>query len=115
MLIKEAFGKFTYSEYNDRTDIGGNKALARQVAHVSYPMNWDDFYALASAKPKACFVKTHHPPKDDAPAIYVLRDGQAATVSYFHYLNNFGTRAFALRDVVLGSVAFGSWSQHVEA
>ncbi|MGI9433368.1 MAG: sulfotransferase domain-containing protein, partial [Geminicoccaceae bacterium] len=42
-------------------------------------------------------------------------DGQAATVSYFHYLNNFGTRAFALRDVVLGSVAFGSWSQHVEA
>jgi hypothetical protein len=115
LVLKEAFGKFTYSEYNDLTDIGDDRALARKVNHVSYPMSWDAYYELARKKPKLYLVKTHGPPKDDAPAIYVLRDGRAASVSYRHYLNNYGKLPTTLRDVVLGSVEFGSWSQHIES
>src|SRR5690242_6425767 len=32
------------------------------------------------------FVKTHELPTDDAPAIYVVRDGRDAIVSYAHYI-----------------------------
>ncbi len=73
-------------------------------------------------------VKTHEPPLDGGPAIYVVRDGRAATVSYWHYVNAFAKRKLhyavqpwkrprniPLSDVVRGNVPFGSWSDHVRA
>src|SRR3546814_7459149 len=54
------------------------------------------------------------PPTDDAPAIYVVRDGRSSIVSYWHYLQTFGNYQVDLKDVVLGNVPFGSWSEHVE-
>ena len=60
-------------------------------------------------------MKTHDLPRDDAPAIYVIRDGRASIVSYFHYLRMIVGSDVSLSDVVSGSVLYQSWSEHFEA
>jgi hypothetical protein len=59
-------------------------------------------------------VKTHELPTDDAPTIYVMRDGRAVIVSYFHYQNDFGYPT-EIGPLIAGNVWPGSWSKHVEA
>ncbi len=113
-ILRQSFGLFSYSMYNDVHDLGASKDRARLVGHVSYSMSWDRFYQIASAKRRYVFVKTHDPPFDDAPAIYIVRDGRSAIVSYRHYFNTFGNRQVSLLDVVLGDTHFGSWSEHIE-
>lgn len=59
-------------------------------------------------------VKTHGPPTDDEPAIYVVRDGRAVLASYFHLLRDFST-AKPMNEIIAGDVWVGSWSDHVRA
>ena len=68
------------------------------------------------------FVKTHEFPSDDSPAIYVIRDGRDAIVSFAHYLENFNPGDVAgldfpqiIEKLILGEIGFGSWGRHVEA
>lgn len=56
----------------------------------------------SSAPKSAAFVKTHGPPEDDDPAIYVIRDGRAAIVSYFHYIRNLQDSSVTLERVIRG-------------
>ncbi len=72
--------------------------------------------------PEPHFLKTHELPSDEAPAIYVVRDGRDAVVSYAHYLQRYQPDSVAgltfpqvLERVILGRVASGSWSRHVDA
>lgn len=58
-----------------------------------------------------CLVKTHTPPLDDRPAIYVVRDGRDALVSLYHFWNE----TMALSDIVAGHNNFGTWGDHVTA
>jgi hypothetical protein len=67
----------------------------------------------SSAPKSAAFVKTHGTPEDDDPAIYVIRDGRAAIVSYFHYIRNLQDSSVTLERVIRGDVWGGSWSDHV--
>ena len=60
-------------------------------------------------------VKTHDLPADDFPAIYVIRDGRAAIVSYYHMLRDFTEMKPSLEDIISGAVWPGSWSAHVDA
>jgi len=60
-------------------------------------------------------VKTHDYPADDAPAIYVVRDGRSALISYLHYLNDHELRSIPFEDVIEGRVWPGSWSAHFAA
>lgn len=68
-------------------------------------------------------VKTHDLPADDRPAIYIVRDGRAAVVSYWHYLQHYAPRTGLRRilrprtldRVIRGKVQFGSWSNHLRA
>ena len=59
-------------------------------------------------------MKTHDHPTDDAPAIVSVRDGRASVVSYWHFLGDY-SEPVDLRNVISGSVGFGSWSDHVRA
>lgn len=61
----------------------------------------------------ASFVKTHDNPENTRPAIYVIRDGREACVSYSHFMRD----CPSLRYVIEGdSIAwFGSWSDHLKA
>ena len=56
-------------------------------------------------------VKTHRRPPDDGAAIYVVRDGRAATVSRW----GFQGKRKPLRAFVAGDTSFGTWGSHVAA
>jgi len=116
-ILNRAFGINTYSLYDDKADIGSRRALREVVGHASHELDQQEFYARASAADDTYFVKTHDAPQDDAKAIYIVRDGRASVVSYFHYLKTFaaGQNCLTLKDVILGNCYFGSWSEHFAA
>ena len=64
-------------------------------------------------------LKTHEwpPPNDDSPAIYIVRDGRDAVVSYAHYICQYVEpgRDFdeALHAAIVADDIFGGWSRHV--
>lgn len=71
------------------------------------------------------FVKTHHLPQDDSlPAVYLVRDGRDALVSYAHYvlrierqMPTYGAELFqsTLYDLILEDRSpFGTWKTNVE-
>ena len=80
------------------------------------------------------FVKTHHLPSDNYPAIYLVRDGRDSLVSYTHYLISFRDNSLksywqrkiktifgwneyteTLIDLIVSSDRnYGSWSENVK-
>ncbi len=63
-------------------------------------------------------VKTHDLPSDDGPAIYVVRDGREACVSYYHFLTDDNPAEKATHgSTIRGSTEhrFCNWSQHLRA
>ncbi|MEZ5558732.1 MAG: sulfotransferase domain-containing protein [Pseudomonadales bacterium] len=117
VLLHHAFGLDTYSIYNDPVDIAADAGTSNLVGHRMLPEG-ASVESLRS-RPEVCVVKTHdHPPDNDDPAIYVIRDGRECAVSYAHYRQDYNDLADlqnTLEDVVLGRVPFGSWGQHVTA
>lgn len=71
-----------------------------------------------------CFLKTHEMPGEDSwPAIYLVRDGRDALVSYAHYVL-YEERGIApdsdrelflrtLEELILSKERFGGWGRHV--
>jgi hypothetical protein len=60
-------------------------------------------------------IKTNEPPIDDAPAIYLIRDGRSAIVSYFHYLNDIQGLPATLEELIRGEIFPGFWADHYKA
>ncbi len=115
-MLKQVFCHESYSQYNDRKDIGSRPDVASNVGHRSYEKPWLEFLAAAKAAPDLHIIKTHHPPQDDEPAIYVVRDGRAAAVSFFHFLCDERKReGVTLEKVIEGDTPFGSWGDHLDA
>lgn len=104
-ILNRCFGLPSTSVYG-LDDLGGNAALERYAGHFnadSPPPGLDPDAPL--------LVKTHHAPADDGPAIYVVRDGRAATVSLWEFMN----KRMPLRALICGYSAGGTWSSHVAA
>lgn len=60
-------------------------------------------------------LKTHGFPDDDAPAIYLLRNGILSTESWYHYHKNSESESeIPLEEVIAGATQFGSWASHVK-
>ena len=61
--------------------------------------------------------KTHALDVDGHRAIYVIRDGREACVSYWHYTQDIsGNRDCTLEDIITGRLeGFPDWSSHVNA
>lgn len=59
------------------------------------------------------YVKTHDKPQDDRPAIYVVRDGREACVSYSHFMRDCPSLRYTIEGP--SSTWFGSWSEHLKA
>jgi hypothetical protein len=83
ILLKQIYGIKTYSIYNDPlfdkldvSDIVGHNNL-----HLTFPE--------MKASEQIFFVKTHHLPSDNSPAIYLVRDGRDSLVSYAHFILSF--------------------------
>ena len=78
------------------------------------PRNWRDAMVQDPQAPPV-LIKTHGPPDDDGPAIFIVRDGHAAIHSYYHYHRKFAFEQPSLTEVIAGACQFGSWSDHYRA
>ncbi len=89
-------------------DLLGAKSLEKYVGHVEVApgelRNWPGKKGIQA-------VKTHKYPVDDTPAIYVVRDGRAASVSLWEFIN----RKVSLDEVIAGDHLYGAWSNHLSA
>ena len=78
--------------------------------------SWDDFYVRASSSNQLFAIKTHQYPRDNQKAIYVVRDGRQALVSYRKFHQDFlGDRQSSLLQLISGLDYYGGWSAHYEA
>lgn len=119
-ILHQAFGLPSYSVYDDPCDIGANPGVAQLVGHRPLGMDLDRFLDEHRRADAPTFLKTHDAPELAHPgerAIYIARDGRAASVSYRNYLRRvIGRPRVTIEDVVLGrNVRFGHWSGHIES
>lgn len=117
-LLKTCFDLVSYDAERamgeGRTDM--MESSAGRVGDVEIEGDWATFYARAKASPEIFVVKTHRPPMDDSPCIYVVRDGRAACQSYAKYMRNFHPDAGrTLLQVIVGEDFYGDWSSHYSA
>ena len=54
-------------------------------------------------------IKTHKLNKDNNRAIYVVRDGRAASISLWHFYS----KKISKKDIILGNTRFGKWKDHL--
>jgi len=79
----------------------------------------------AHAAPETRYVKTHElPGEDQASAMYIVRDGRDALVSYAHYIHRYDRGELDVgREVMLETLRalierdewFGGWGHHVDS
>ena len=80
-ILWHCFGLRSASIY--RNDLGGRKALEDYVGYISTDLMAGPHFP-ADGLP---LVKTHEYPQSPAPAIYVVRDGRAASISLWNFYN----------------------------
>jgi len=104
-VLRQCFGLRSASIYRD--DLMRLPVIEGLAGHIEHgPDGRLDF-----ADQPLQLIKTHAPPFDGRPAIYVLRDGRDAAISLYHFMHE----RRALEDIVTGSTQFGSWADHVTA
>lgn len=112
IILREAFAISSYSLYDDIDDFGNRPEAAAAVGHISHGLTPEAFYDKARNEKEMFYVKTHDAPCDDAPVIYVVRDGRSVTTSYAKYLNEITKVSKSVSDVILGDVTYGAWGDH---
>lgn len=111
LILKQAFGLRSTSLYEGeiaRWDIA--PGTADLIGHYERGRRYDPAEKAASE-----IVKTNEPPLDDAPAIYLVRDGRSALVSYFHYLNDIQGLPVTFEELIRGEIFPGFWADHCKA
>ena len=110
-LVYQTMGLGSYSDELGEIPITD---AAYYYEHLTIPDDrWDQFYRDATASPNTYLVKTHLPPRDSQPAIYVLRDGRNALTSYAHFHRDMQEGSeVSLLDLVLGIDYYGTWAEH---
>ena len=104
-IMRNCFGLRSVSIYPN--DLGGNKKLEEYVGHIEYEPNT----RVRFFKNSIPLVKTHEYDKDNIPAIYVIRDGRAASYSLWRFYNG----SLSLEKIIEGQHRFGTWSNHVKS
>jgi len=103
-ILWHCFGYKSSSVYPN--DLAGNKPLEEYVGHIERATQ----NTMESSNHNIpSLVKTHEPPSDRNPAIYVVRDGRPACVSFWKFYN----QSLPLTSVIAGQHRFGSWGQHI--
>ena len=104
-ILFQCFGLRSASVY--LRDLGGNKELEDFVGHIEHEQE-NRILFPPNAIP---LIKTHELDTYGNPAIYVIRDGRAASVSLWNFYN----RNISLEEVIEGRHRFGTWANHVES
>jgi len=88
-------------------------AACERIGHRDIATTWMDFYQEALRSDDSIIIKTHKPPIDEQPAIYIIRDGRASCYSYLRYHESFLPEAGrSLLQIILGDDFYGDWSSH---
>jgi hypothetical protein len=82
-----------------------SESVGRQIGHVEHGPNRQ----INLTGERFWLIKTHGGPQDGRHAIYVLRNGREATLSYHRFLR--GT--VSLKDIIEGRGQLPSWSDHL--
>ena len=112
VLLSRYFNAKTYSIYDDESDIGRSATLTARTGHT--PMGSVDFLRAAERSKRHFFIKTHGLPEDDHPAIYIVRDGRAATAAFWEFRRELRGVHEPLHSVAIGENWVGPWARHVE-
>jgi hypothetical protein len=131
MLLHHLHGLKTYSVYDDPL-LERMDGSADAVGHEKLPGSIDEL----DSHETVYLVKTHHLPRDERPAIQIVRDGRDALVSYAKFMQSFENPfvsmgwlnravrsltgwkedAAILQGLILSSGGdFGSWAENVVA
>ncbi|MBN9308584.1 sulfotransferase domain-containing protein [Devosia sp.] len=100
-IIYHCFGVRSASVY--RQDLG-ELGVGDLVGHIEHGPDGSIDFGDAPVR----LIKTHAPPQDDRPAIYIIRDGRAATTSLYEFYK----RRVPLHDIIEGW-RFGTWRDHL--
>lgn len=84
------------------------------IGHCEVSGDWDAFYRQASLSPDIHLVKTHRPPVDEQPYIYIVRDGRSAVLSFQKFNRTYNHQDFSLTSLILGAGGYGGWSEHYQ-
>jgi len=122
ILLHEAHGLTTYSIHGDL--LFERIGVAETIGHAPMPASIDELDRRA----ELYLIKTHDLPRDGRPAIYLVRDGRDALVSYTHFRAQCGGARWRRWIAGLLSTGFqrrltrticdqryGGWSGHVDA
>lgn len=82
------------------------------IGHVEYESEWADFYREATESDAVVLVKTHLPPIDTQPFVYIVRDGRSAILSYQAFNKTFNGLDLPLTHLIAGIGGYGGWSDH---
>jgi len=104
-LLWQCFGLRSASVYPN--DLGGNKQLEEYVGHIEHGIDKQ----IQFPKNNIPLVKTHEYNRDNHPALYVIRDGRAASISLW----KFYSKRISLESIIKGQHRFGTWSNHLQS
>lgn len=103
----------TSDEVGEKKIVGLTDLSRRSAGIVEILGSWENYYQAATQTDEIILVKTHRPPRDKQPAIYVVRDGRKACLSYSRFHQRFTPPPYpALLDIILGDDFYGGWSEH---
>lgn len=112
-VLKQTMGLSSYSDESVPEEIPLNAATLDAFGASPLTQTWDAFYQIARDSKEKFLVKTHLMPRDDQPAIYVVRDGRHSLVSYFKYHQKFfPEHTGGLFELAMGEDYYGGWSEH---
>jgi hypothetical protein len=115
-VLKECLGLSTFSLHDDGDRrVFATPSLCEAVGHEARVGTNEALLDSALSSPSPVVVKTHEPPLLDAKTIRVVRNGQSALVSYYHFLNDVEHVPATMESVIRGQVYAGSWSNHHRA
>jgi hypothetical protein len=110
MILNQAFGVKSTSVYErENSSMQEVPWLRDRIGYAG------DLRSIDQPSPDWVAVKTHGHPTDDDPAIYVVRDGRAAIVSYAHWLGSNSDIRPTIEELIEGNVWPGSWTGHFDA
>lgn len=120
LLVKHKYALPTYSIYQlqNSNKISNNVGETIGIS-TPFSMSLDEM----ATSDTYYFVKTHDLPKEDFPAIYLVRDGRDSLVSYAHYTLDYDLSVSKaehaeryyeiLRMLIETEVHFGNWSRNI--
>lgn len=114
ILLHQNFGIESYSLYGDAKSIQADEATRTVVGHRLFDNEFDEAACRVSAD--CYFIKTHEPWEGrfaNDRAIYVVRDGRDALLSYWHFYQDYWGVEIAMADLIDGKCFAGRWCDHV--